>query len=192
MHLLLGPQWTAVVDLVRFIAVAFLASFARALTAAVLIAAGHVRDTMLTALLALPIIAAVFAVASMYGLAAAAGSMIGIELIRAVIANAFVCRRLAIGWYEIARRLRRSLAVSAMAMIGPLVVVATGGFDLHVGIAPAIAAGVLALPGWLLGLRITHHPFGAEILRALQHAQANPRLARLIERSWNRPGWRAG
>ena len=179
-RLLLGPQWTVVVELTRIFAVALLASFSRSLAGPVLIAAGHVRDTMFIALLVLPIIVAVFGMAALHGLVAAAGSMIVIDLVRAVIANSFVCRRLGIGWRELARRLTRSLTVSAMAMTGPLAIAALCRFEL--GIASAAVAALLALPGWLLGLRVTRHPLGAEIVRAVQHAQAHRRVARLLER----------
>jgi O-antigen/teichoic acid export membrane protein len=179
-QVLLGPQWTAVVVLVQIIAVAFLANFSQVLGSAVLIAAGHVRDTMLIALLVLPIMALLFFVASLQGLVVAAGSLTAISLIRAVISNAFVCRRLAIGRSEIARPLLRSLTVSALAMIGPLAIVAINDFDLHFGVAVAVVIGAVAVPGWLLGLWATSHPFGAEILRALQHAQGNPKTARLL------------
>jgi O-antigen/teichoic acid export membrane protein len=167
-QVLLGAQWTPVVALVRLIALAFLANFSQILSNAVLIAAGHVRDTMLIALLVLPIMTLLFAVASLQGLVAAAASLIAICLVRAAISNAFVCRRLAIGGSEIARPLLRSLAVGAMAMLGPLVIVALNGFDLHVGVAAAIAIGAATVPGWLFGLRLTNHPFGSEIRRVVQ------------------------
>lgn len=177
---LLGPQWAPVVVLVRIIAVAFLANFSQVLGNAVLIAAGHPRDTLVIALLALPIMALLFVVASLQGLVMAAVSLIVIAVLRAVISNTFVCRRLGIGWSEIAVRLWRSLAVSAMAMVGPLIIVALDGFDLHLGVAAAVVIGTVTVPGWLIGLRITRHPFGAEIRRALQQAQANPRTAPLL------------
>ena len=179
-QILLGPRWAAVVDLVRIIAVALLANFSQALTGAVLVAAGHVRDTMLIALLALPVMALLFVMASLQGLFVAAASLIAIGLLRALISNAFVCRRLAISRNEIAGPLLRSLAVTAMAMAAPLAIVALNGFDLHFGIAVAILIGAVTVPGWLAGLWVTRHAFGPEILRALHHAQRHPKTARLI------------
>ena len=99
---------------------------------------------------------------------------------RAVIANAFVCRRLAIDPRAIAARLLRSLAVSATSMVGPLAIVALGGFDLRFGVAAALAIAVSAVPGWLFGLWVTDHPLGSEILRALRYAEGIPGRGRLL------------
>jgi O-antigen/teichoic acid export membrane protein len=167
-QLLLGPQWTPVVDLVRIIAVAFLASFSQALANAVLIAAGCVRDTTLIALRVLPIMTVFFVVASLQGLTMAAASLIPICLIRAVVSNAFVCRRLTISRSEIGATLLRSLAVSAIALVGPFAIVILKGFELHFDIVTATVTGIATVPGWLFGLWITKHPLGSEILGVIR------------------------
>jgi O-antigen/teichoic acid export membrane protein len=168
--LLLGPQWTAAVALTRVIAVAYLASFSQFLSSAVLVAAGHVRDTMVLALITLPALALAFVLAARQGLFAAAVSLIAIELFRAVVANALVCRRLGIGAQALAARLGRSLAVTAAAMVGPLAILAARGFDPPLGLAAAAGLAATALPGWLAGLWLTRHPLAGELRDLLRRS----------------------
>lgn len=160
---LLGPQWSAAVALTRVIAVAYLFGFSQVLGGAVLVAAGHVRDTLRLALVTLPLAAVVLVLAARYGALAAAASLIAIELVRAVVANALVCRRLAIAVPALAGRLARSAAVTAAAMVGPAALLAGRGFDPPAGAGVAAALAVAALPGWLVGLWLTRHPLAIEL-----------------------------
>ncbi|MEF2553698.1 oligosaccharide flippase family protein [Aurantimonas sp. A2-1-M11] len=165
--ILLGNQWTAVAPLVQIIALASLFSFSFELNYPVLVSLGAVRDVFLRALIVFPIAAAIIAVATFFGLDAVAWSLMLVIPLQALVALHFVRRHLPIGWGDIVGAIWRSAAVVGFTAAGPLVLVAAseGGFDLSID--RALATVPLAALGWLCGLRITGHPFLAEMIRTL-------------------------
>ncbi len=165
--ILLGHQWTAAVPLVQIMSVALLAWFPAYLTYPTLVASGGIRDTLISSMISLPISALILAVASRYGLHAVALSMLVTIPLQVVIAVSFVRRRLEMAWLEIAFAVRRSLVAAMLSGIGPwLLHGAAQSFGWTGNLAIVTVAALLALGGWLVGVRLARHPIAAELQRA--------------------------
>jgi hypothetical protein len=60
--------------------------------------------------------------------------------------------------------------------------VALAGFTFDLSVIEGLAAGVLAAPGWLIGLWLTKHPFLGELLHLLAALKQTPMGQKLVAR----------
>ena len=117
----LGPMWTETVPLIRMLCVASLSLFAACLTYPVLVAVGHVRDTLVSSLISLPPSLLVIFVASFFGVQAVAASALLALPFQAIVAIYFVSRHLAMSPADLVRATLRSGIVTACSIAGVLV-----------------------------------------------------------------------
>jgi hypothetical protein len=72
--------------------------------------------------------------------------------------------------------------VSICSILPVLLVIGLTGFDLRLSLPLAIVAGGLSGCGWVVGIRLTGHPVGAEIHRAAEILGRHTAAARLVAR----------
>lgn len=164
--LLLGPQWSGAVPLVRIVAAGWLAMFAAALTQPALVASGHVGDTLTTSLVSLPVSAALLLLGAPFGPEGVAVALLFAAPLQAFVAIRRVGLRLGFTAADVLRGARGGLVPTAAAALGPALAWATAG----AGGVPLAALGwavPAALIGWIAGLRLTGHPLYDELARLL-------------------------
>jgi len=181
-RLVLGAQWDAVVPLVQIIAVAILVWFPVMLTQPLLLAIGAMRHALLSSLIALPLSALVLCAASSFGVEAMAASQLVTTPFQMYVALRFIRRHAPFTWMELAVALRPSAVVSICSILPVLLVIGLTGFDLRLSLPLAIVAGGLSGCGWVVGIRLTGHPVGAEIHRAAEILGRHTAAARLVAR----------
>lgn len=164
--LLLGSQWTEAAPIVRIVAVATMALAPAFMTFPVLVAVGRIRDTLVSSLIALPPSAAIAIGAAHFGLTAVAASLLVTAPFQMLVALWFVRRAIGLGWGELWRASRDSLALVAGTALVPIVVIllAPHGFRLGWGETALAVAGAAA--GWAAVLVAIDHPLRAEIVAA--------------------------
>jgi O-antigen/teichoic acid export membrane protein len=162
----LGPTWVEIVPLIQMLSIASVSLFAACLTYPVLVAVGHVRDTLVSSLISLPPSLLAIFVASFFGVRAVAASALLTLPFQAIVALYFIGRRLAIRPAELIRATQRSGIVTACSTAGVLVSIAimrTGSF----GAVVELFSGVIfAAAGWWLGLVMTKHPLLIQVRSA--------------------------
>jgi O-antigen/teichoic acid export membrane protein len=163
-RIILGAQWGEVPALVRPMAVAMMALAPAFMTFPVLVAAGRVRDTLVSSLISLPPSVLIVIGAASYGLPAVAASLIVVAPLQMVVALVFIRRAIGLRWSELAHASRASLAMTLATAAIPCAVVALSptGFILD-WIQTMVAATGGAL-GWLAGLWFVDHPLRREIV----------------------------
>ncbi|MBL8659734.1 MAG: oligosaccharide flippase family protein [Rhodospirillales bacterium] len=166
-RILFGSQWVDAVILVRMLALASLSLFAACLTYPVLVSTGRVRDTLTASLISVPPSLLVMVVASFFGIQAVAASAFLTLPLQAGTAFLFVCRRIDLGIADLAAALWKSAIVAATTMLGVALIVGINGFSLTFSNSAFVAAALLALVGWCLGLVMTRHPLLAKLMLAL-------------------------
>ena len=181
-RVVLGPQWDAVVPLVQIMAVAVLVWFPIVLTQPLLLAIGAMRDALLCSLIGLPPSALVLCAASSFGVKAMAASQLITTPFQMYIALRFICRHVPFTWSEFAVALRPSALVSICCIIPVLPLIAANGFDLGLSLPLAAVAGGLSGCGWVVGIRLTGHPVGAEIHHTAASLGRHTAAARLVGR----------
>jgi O-antigen/teichoic acid export membrane protein len=175
--IVLGSQWLEAVPIVQILVLAALFAFCAELNAATLIALGGIRDIMWRSLVTLPVSGAALCAAAGFGLTALALSFfITVPLQELAMFHA-VRGRLGFAWRELGAVLRQGAAVAACSALGPLLVVASAGFELP--LALTVLAAALSAAGWLAGLWLTRHP----LLVELQDAAATIRRHQLVGRA---------
>jgi O-antigen/teichoic acid export membrane protein len=167
-----GAGWLEVVPLVRMLCLASLSLFAACLTYPVLVAAGRVRDTLISSLISLPPSLLVIFVASFFGVKAVAASALLTLPFQAAVAIRFISRRLSFGGRDFLRATRKSSVVTACSCAGVMVGVAVNHLSLEVTPLGFLAAGITGLGGWCLGLVITGHPLLAHLGSAVRDLPA--------------------
>ncbi len=169
----LGAGWSDVVPLIRVLCVANLAMFGACMTYPVLVAAGRVRDALISSLIALPPSMIVGLIAAFYGVQALAASALITLPFQAAISIYYVNKHLGIGARELAHALRKSAIVTGCAAVG--VLASEGLVELHFlgPISGLVLATVLAAVGWLLGLIATAHPLLGRLQVAAQSLPFN-------------------
>jgi O-antigen/teichoic acid export membrane protein len=162
---LLGHQWLEIVPLVRIMAIASLCSFTTELNYPVLVSVGAMRDLLVRGVVAWPLSATVIAIASLFGLFALVLSSLIIIPMQAYISFWFVRRRLNVAWTDLLNACWPSAAVAACSVFGPLLLAAWLRLQWHsdFSLSSVVFAGVLAVTGWLVGLRLTGHPMLSEM-----------------------------
>lgn len=161
--LLLGDQWVSVVPLLAIMAVAATAWFPMILTTPVLLAVGANRERLLADLVGRSTAAVLLCSAAFYGVMAMALTQFVSLPFQMMVTLYFVRRNIPFAWREAGAAVYKSAIVAATTLIGPIAVVAIGGFDLKLSFGEAAVAGCLALPCWLLGVVATRHPVRAEL-----------------------------
>lgn len=179
---LLGSQWGQTATLVQIISMALLFSFTFELNFPVLVAMGAIRDVFLRAVVAWPISAAILSIGAYFGLKAMAFSMFLAVPFQAYVAVHAVRKHIEMTWGEIFLALRKSFIVTLCTATAPLAVVALAGFTFDLSVIEGLAAGVLAAPGWLIGLWLTKHPFLGELLHLLAALKQTPMGQKLVAR----------
>jgi O-antigen/teichoic acid export membrane protein len=165
-HVVLGPQWKDAAPVLRVLAFAYMATMPAPLTYPTLVALGRVKDTLTSSLISLPLGIVAIAVAAPFGVMAMAVSLLLSWPLQTVVAMVFIRRAACLAWGDIGLALWKSIPVSAIAALAPLMIAYANGFRPDLPL-PALAAAVLgATAGWLLGLMLTRHPLLAEILHA--------------------------
>jgi len=160
-RLLLGPQWTETVPLIRILALASLCLFPAYLTYPVLVAVGRVRELAMSSLIALPVSLAIMLGAAHFGLTAVALSMFVTSPIQVGVGLYFVRRHVHFGWGEFVRALGPSaVATLGAAAVPAALLVASGG---TLGIAAMALAVLGSAVGWLAALRLARHPLDPEV-----------------------------
>lgn len=164
--LVLGSQWSEAAGLLRLMAIAWLARFADGLAYPILLAAGRIRETFMITVITIPVAAAVFALATPFGLYAAAASLLVTAPFQAIVGLRRVRRVVPFGWDAFERALRPSGVATLGAAIVPLGCLAAAGFSPSaIGILGLLPAVVGAGIGWLAGLWISNHPLLDELVR---------------------------
>jgi O-antigen/teichoic acid export membrane protein len=154
----LGPAWTDIIPLVRMLCIAYLALFAACLTYPVLVAAGRLRDTLISSLISLPPSLLIIFLAAFFGVKAVAAASLLCLPFQAAVAIYFVSRRLSFGLADLLSAFSKSGIVTALTVAGPIasVVLINRGV---VGQVLGLCFGcLLAATGWLFGLAMTDHP----------------------------------
>jgi O-antigen/teichoic acid export membrane protein len=161
--LLLGPQWEQSAEIARILCLAGLFSCAFDINVALLVASGAIRDVFLRSLIVYPLGSVAIALAAMAGgLTAVAWTVVLIAPLHALVSFHFVRQRLAIFWPDLLRAVRPSALVALLSIVGPVaVVMLAGGPDLS--LLEGTVAALLAVPGWLLGIRLGRHPMREEL-----------------------------
>ncbi len=163
-RVLLGAQWEATAPLVRLIALATMALAPAFMTFPVLVAMGHIRDTMLASLISLPPSMAIVVGASQLGLEAVAASLLVAAPLQMAVALFFVRRAIGLSWRELVSASRASLGLAVgTATIPGLVLLLASPDGLTLGPGPTLLAAAGGAAGWLIALRYTRHPAGQEL-----------------------------
>jgi O-antigen/teichoic acid export membrane protein len=153
-HILLGPNWSEVVPLVRWISIASLALFPTSLTYPLLVALDRVRDTLVLSLISLPISIAIICGACFVGTEAVAASLILANAVIMIVAFIFIQKYVAITWADLARATLKSGLVTLCTILPAAAIVLVGP---HLSSIPALFVCVATVGFWLVALRITDH-----------------------------------
>ena len=159
----LGPKWMEIVPLVRMLCVASLSLFAACLTYPVLVAAGSVRDTLISSLISLPPSLLMIFIASFFGVQVVAASALVTLPFQALVAFYFISQHLEIRAADLVRVTVRSGVAAACSITGVLMSMAITELVKFGPIAAVLSAGVAGTTGWWLGLIMTDHPLLAQI-----------------------------
>lgn len=160
-RLLLGPQWTETVPLIRIIALASLCLFPAYLTYPVLVALGRVRELAMASMIALPVSMAVLFAAAPHGLTAVALSLFLTSPLQVGVGLYFIRRHIPFAWGEFARALAPSGVVTLGAAAAPAALLAASGGRL--GLVGMGFAFVGSAAGWIAALRLARHPLDPEV-----------------------------
>lgn len=162
----LGKTWIDTVPLIRLLSAAYVAMFGACMTYPVLVAVGRVHDALMASLISLPPSMVVTLASAFFGVKMLAASALLTLPFQAGVSTYFVCRSLGIGLGEVAGALRQSVIVTACATVG--VFASEFLIERHY-VAPLpglILAAIVALAGWVIGLRLTRHLLLVRLLSA--------------------------
>lgn len=160
-RLLLGPQWTETVPLIRIIALASLCLFPAYLTYPVLVALGRVRELATASMIALPISMAILLAAAHFGLTAVALSLFLTSPLQVGVGLYFIRRHIPFTWSEFFRALGPSAVATLGAAAAPAALLAASGGTL--GLVGMGFAFVGSAAGWIAALRLARHPLDPEV-----------------------------
>lgn len=160
--LLFGPQWRDAIPIVRVFAVTSMLNFPTALNYPVQVAVGAIKHTAPLAFAQTAVSLVVLTYAAHYGIRAVAFSTFVTVPFNVGLSVLVVRAHITFSSREFARAIIKSAVVAGLSAVGPLIVIAyreTGGpSTLAIAIATSLG-GV----GWLVGLRLTHHPLFREV-----------------------------
>lgn len=154
----LGETWLEVVPLVRLLCIANMALFAGCLSYPVLVAAGSVRNALISSFIALPPSLLVILCASFFNVQAVAASALFTLPFQAAVAIFFIGRHIGLRPMDIARVLRKSSFVTAATALGVAGCAALTEAGILTSLAGLVLAFLAAALCWWLGLLLTGHP----------------------------------
>jgi O-antigen/teichoic acid export membrane protein len=160
----LGPSWLEVVPLVRLLCIAQLSLFAACLTYPVLVAAGSVRDTLLSSLISLPPSLLIIFAASFFGVEAVAASALLTLPFQAAVAIYFIGRHLDLRFADLVRATQKS-GVVALCSCATVAICASLVEQGLIGPVAGIfvACGTTAAT-WLATVFAVQHPLLPELI----------------------------
>jgi O-antigen/teichoic acid export membrane protein len=159
----LGPSWLEVVPLIRLLCVAQLSLFAACLSYPVLVAAGSVRDTLVSSLISLPPSLLIIFAASFFSVEAVAASALLTLPFQAAVAIYYVGRHLDLRFSDLVQATQKSGMVAlcscaAVAICASLIEHGLIGPVTGIFVACATAATV-----WLAAVFAVQHPLLQEL-----------------------------
>jgi O-antigen/teichoic acid export membrane protein len=172
----LGPSWLEVVPLVQLLCVGYLSLFAACLTYPVLVAAGSVRDTLLSSLISLPPSLLIIFAASFFGVKAIAASALLTLPFQAAVAIYFISRHLNLRLADITHATRKSGFVVLCSGTTVAICATLVEYGLIGSLAGIFVACVATASAWLAALIAVKHPLLPEL-----KAPAN----RVLSALWN-------
>ena len=161
---MLGGQWLAIVSLVQIMTAARLFAYTGILDYAAILAAGAVRYTVPLMVVQLVSSLGVVAFTAGYGLHAVAVGLFFSTAFNGVVSLCLLRSLLGFSWGEFVQSIRKSVVVTAFALVGPLLVIVVAGPSANGSIVGALIAIALCGLGWLGGLWLTAHPLLKEIM----------------------------
>jgi O-antigen/teichoic acid export membrane protein len=175
----LGENWLDVVPLVRVLCVATMAVFAACLSYPVLVAAGRVRDALVSSFVSLPPSLLVLLCAAFFGVQAVAAAALLTLPFQAAVAIYFIGRHLGIGPRDIFRSLVKSAIVTAGTACGAAGCATLLEMGMVTPFFVLMSAFCVAALSWWLGLAFTAHPLLQRLYDAAGGlAAVAPRLLR--------------
>lgn len=162
-RIILGPQWSATVPLVRIMAVASMASSPNVLFYPAIVAIGAYRKALWSALIILPIGASATIAASRLGIVAVAYGFAVIVAAQSTVSILFLQTRLALGWRLLGQAVGKSALVTISSLVLPILNLALAGPQDTITIPIAALVVAEAGIGWAGGLIVTRHPLLEEI-----------------------------
>ena len=163
-RVLLGVQWGEAAPLVRIVALGMTALAPALMTFPLLVTTGRMRDALLASVIVVPPSLAVSVGAAHFGLTAVAASVLVTAPFQMLVALHFVRRAIGLGWGEIIRAARASLALTAATALVPLAVILFSPHGFGLGWAETAVAVLGAAGGWAALLVAIDHPVRGEIL----------------------------
>jgi O-antigen/teichoic acid export membrane protein len=172
-RVLYGPQWLASAALVPLMCFNSALGMWLPLSHEVLMGTGRINQALWQIALWVVLFAAALVVCSPYGLAAVVQAGVGITVI-GLLWRYYLLRGWALAPGVLMGVAWRGLAVTAVAMVGPVLVRLVLGAAPPQPLAALVLAGALAVPGWVLGLALIGHPLAHEVVRLI--GRVAPRL----------------
>jgi O-antigen/teichoic acid export membrane protein len=159
----LGQSWLEVVPLIQLLCVGYLSLFAASLTYPVLVAAGSVRDTLLSSLISLPPSLLIILIASFFGVGAVAASAVLTLPLQAVVAIYFISRHLDLRFADMIYATRKSGVVTLCSGGTAAICALLVEYRLIGSVAGILIASVATACAWLAALIAVRHPLLREL-----------------------------
>jgi O-antigen/teichoic acid export membrane protein len=165
-RIMLGPQWTEVVPLLRVLAVALLFDFPTTINYPAQVAAGAIRYTVPLAVVHAGVWLGVSAFAAPYGMLAVAISTLVSIPVNVFLSVLLVRALIPFHWSEFVAATQRSAVSTISSAVGPLLIaILYSGAETLPIVAVVVGTG-LSAAGWIGGLWFVRHPFLGELLHA--------------------------
>jgi O-antigen/teichoic acid export membrane protein len=163
----LGPSWLEVVPLIRLLCIAQLSLAAACLTYPVLVAAGGVRDTLLSSLISLPPSLLIIFAASFFGVEAVAASALLTLPFQTAVAVHYVGRHLDLRFGDLVRATQKSAIVALCSCTTAAICALLVERGLIGPVAGLFVACASAAALWLAALFAVQHTLLPELKGAL-------------------------
>lgn len=160
-----GPNWDASVPLVQILCAAGALSMLTMFAGDVMIANGHVKAVTKLQLMTQPVKVGAILIASMFGLAHVAVATVVSEVAALALLSPLLRRTTGISLRHVMSATLRSSLVTVCAVAGPLLVTLLDG-ESGYPLVDAVAGGLVALAGWLVGVFWCRHPIREHLLQA--------------------------
>ena len=165
-NLLYGPQWNGAVPLIRVMCFSSTMYSMFSMARYLFVASGAVKTQAKLDLLTVPLRIGLLLLSAPFGLYWVAWAVVGGAVLRCGLTCRYLARHGAISVPDLLLALRQTVPLTAMTGLAPGAVLlwlpaATGTGAIVWQLA---LAGAGALLGWLVGLRLCHHPMADELL----------------------------
>jgi len=161
--IILGPGWTEAALIVAVMSLASLFWFPVILTYPLLMALGENREAFISNVISRVVATAILCSAAFYGLLAVALSQFISLPFQMVVAIIYVRKHVHFSYRELGTELMRSAAVTIIAILAPIIIMASEDFSLEISWMKAALVAVTAILSWSIGLLLVRHPFAQEI-----------------------------